>query len=133
MAQDGTHQLRSARTFRYLFPMAAYQNLPYGSVSELPSPGMAAMAQKGQWARKDSFCIRNLYGIYTENFGCCRSANALCDASKDKPMISNEKLMILNEKPRNICDVQGKKIKTMILNEKPIQTNDSRLKTNIRQ
>ena len=67
MAQDGTHQLRSARTFRYLFPMAAYQNSPYGSVSELPGPGMTAMAQKGQWARKDSFCIRNLYGIYTES------------------------------------------------------------------
>jgi len=79
------------------------------------------------WPRKDSGLGRTafVYGIYTENFGCCRSANALCDASKDKPMISNEKLMILNEKPRNICDVQGKKIKTMILNEKPIQTNDS--------
>jgi hypothetical protein len=37
-------------------------------------------------------------------------------------MISNEKLMILNEKQRKTCDVQGKnKWKTMIRNEKPIQ------------
>ena len=94
--------------------MAAYQNFQ--------AQVWTAMAKKAQWARKDSFCIQNLYGIYTENLGCCKSANALCDASKDKPMISNEKLMILNEKQRKTCDVQGKnKWKTMIRNEKPIQ------------
>jgi hypothetical protein len=39
--------------------MAAYQNFQ--------AQGWTAMAQKGQWARKDSFCIQNLYGIYTES------------------------------------------------------------------
>ena len=48
-----------------------------------------------------------VYGIYTENLCCRKSANAFCDTSKDKPMIFNEKPITLDEKPRK-PNVQGK-------------------------
>ena len=86
-----------------------------GTCKGLQVQGWTAMAQKEQWARKDSFCIRNLYGIYTEKLCCRKSANAFCDASKDKPMIFNEKLLILDEKPR----------KPVMFKEKHMKHDDS--------